>query len=108
MDVRHQALRKIEVYHLVDCFEVDASRHKICANENPNLAKPELFDDFIPLLFLLVCMNHINVLAIKLHFFVKLFRTVFRLNEDEHWWLKTIRKFLSQCLDLAILGTYVD
>lgn len=49
VDVRDSRRREIIIYDEVHAFEIDASAHQLCANQNPDFALPEAANDIVTL-----------------------------------------------------------
>jgi hypothetical protein len=49
VNVADDALRKVVIHHEVDALEINASGHQICANQNPDVPRPEISHGGVPL-----------------------------------------------------------
>lgn len=77
MDIADNALREVIVDHLINSFKVNAPRHQVGADQNPNLAQPKLLNDFVPFMLFLVRMDHVHINSIEDQLMEKLFCSVF-------------------------------
>lgn len=107
MNIAHDTLREVIVNYAVDCFEVNSSAHKICADKNPNLSHPEILHDLISLSLLPICMNHICVNSIIHQFMIKFLRPFLTLYEYKHGRLEPISDDLPQCGQFPILFPHI-
>ena len=96
VNVGNKTLWEVKIDNLVDSFKVDSSAHEVSADQNPGLPKPKSANSLITLLLLFVSVDNVDVEAVELQLLKQLLCSVFRLSEDQHWWLKAILDLLAE------------
>jgi len=108
MDVADDACGEVKVDHNVHSFEVDSSGHQVCADEDPDLAQSELFDNLISFILLFVSVDHVGVDPFVDQFMKELLGPLLRLQEDQHWRAEPASNDLPQSHQLPIFLADVD
>lgn len=108
VNVADERCGEVEIDHRVDCLEINTSRHQVGANQDPDVAQTELFDNLVTLGLFLVSMDHINVHAVKDELVIKFFGAVLTLHEDQHGRGETTLQSLPQGEHLVCFSSNVD
>ena len=84
MDIGISGVRHIEVDHMRDAFDVQASRGNIGGNHDLMLATPEALQRRLPLPLGPIAVETGDTMACSVQLLRELLRTVLRASEDQH------------------------